>query len=82
MASVLYSLFLMGPFTSIVLTTRGHVDLMERAIATSPDSIAFFGPSETLAMLPLAFVPPVIGWLASLVYMHGVVRRKPAPANV
>lgn len=75
LTSTIYSLFLLAPFTAIIMTGRGHTGLMERATTTYPDSVAFFIPHNALVMIPITFLPATIAWIVSLAYMHGVVRK-------
>ena len=73
--SVLYSIFLSGPVTGIFLAAYKveHLENLYFEQYPAGEIVRSFGSPEILLFI-IAF-PLLLGWLASLVYMHGYIRK-------
>ena len=75
--SVLYSLFLTGPIIGIFLNVYQWDHLRSLYFLQFPDGELIRGTLSPEAALMAIVGPLFLGWLASLVYMHGYVRKPP-----
>src|SRR5262245_41647152 len=70
------SLFLLGPLAQIVRNAQLMVLLTHQHAITNPDGllsrVPAFGSSE---LLVVCLVPPLLGWVGSIIYMHWYIRR-------
>ena len=74
--SVIYTLFLLGPFTGILGTMNTQLDFLYEAKRLFPESVFFASQvGSTFIVLAVVFVPLAAAWVASLFYMHGYLRR-------
>ena len=73
--STLYSLFLTGPLTGIFLNVYSvaHLEALYFEQYPRGQIVRSLGSPELLLFI-IAF-PLLLGWLASLVYMHGYIRK-------
>ena len=72
--SLIYSLYQFSPASASVGGAIRMVKLSERYNSEFPASDLVNFPSIPL-MVTLTLAPLILGWLVSLYYMHGVVRR-------
>ena len=74
--SVIYSLFLLGPFSGILGPMNTEIDFLYEAKERFPDSVFFASQVGNMVIFAaITFVPTISAWVASLFYMHGYVRR-------
>jgi hypothetical protein len=73
--SILYSLFLTGPLAGIFLTVykTAHLEAIYFEQHPSGQIVRSEGSPEVL-VFRIAF-PLLLGWLASLIYLHGYIRK-------
>lgn len=73
--SIIYSLWLLGPLSVFL----GYTELGNQTAAEYerlyPDGYAKSEQSNQIATMSLIFAPYILGWVGSLVYMHGYVRK-------
>lgn len=75
--SVLYSLFLTGPIVGILLHVGQAHHLRELYNLQYPEGVVVRDMLPPELLLTIIACPLLIGWMASLIYMHGYVRRAP-----
>ena len=77
LVSVVYSLWLIGPFWGVISSVAGMLATADAFYLAFPDSFASFPPSKArYSLYLLATIPMLLGWVGSLVYMHGYIRSK------
>jgi hypothetical protein len=73
--TAVYTLFLLNPFLALIGVTDSYLDIVSSAIGLYPDS-AFFETVPNDAFLRLVVLAaPLLGWMASVFYMHGWIRK-------
>jgi hypothetical protein len=73
--TVTYSLFLLGPFIGIYSRIYLIHQIAAQYRIAYPDGAFFRNTAGHFVSLSIAFVPPLIAWCGSIVYMHLHVRR-------
>ena len=74
--SIVYTLFLIGPSVGIVNSSITALDLRIHYHIQYPEGVLMSLPSVGIGtLLAFTLVPPLLGWVGSLVYMHAVIRR-------
>jgi hypothetical protein len=75
--STVYCLFLLGPFTGIVIATTDLENLKDAYLIEYPAGTLLSPTGLSLSgTIALTLAPALCGWLGSLAYMHAVVRKK------
>ena len=72
--SVLYTLFLTGPVTGIYLSVQQGRNLREQYYLQYPDGAILQDVLPAAVLFAVIVFPLFLGWLASLIYMHGYIR--------
>ena len=73
--SVLYSLFLTGPIAGIFESIESFAHLQTLYFQQYPDGVIVRRRDFPGTVLLITVAPLVLGWFASLFYMHGYVRK-------
>lgn len=73
--SLIYTLFLLNPFAGLNGGMTAYLSLTSAAFEQFPHSSYFRGaPNEAFNRL-MVLTAPILGWFASLAYMHAWIRR-------
>lgn len=81
--TIVYSVAEIGPFLGVFVATRGLVITNQQLLSGYPDS-AYSVNSAMATNLPVVFMallPLILGWIISVVYLHGYVRRRVAAGS-
>jgi len=73
--SLIYTLFLLNPFAGLFGGMTNYLSLMSAGFENFPHSAFFREAPNTVVPRLLVLTAPILGWLASLAYMHFWIRR-------
>ena len=80
-ASIVYSVSLIGPVLAIVTSGQQMVLLQTQYLEVFPEGIFVQKTLGTMSILLVAVTPLLVGWLASLCFMHLHIRKTKAVAE-
>lgn len=72
--SAIYSLFLINPFLGMLAGMNSQIRMQAIAHSQYPDSAFIQEASNSSLVILMVVAPPLLGWLASLLYLHVFVR--------
>ena len=76
LVSLLYSFFLLGPIAGILMSIDNLEHLLTLYFQQYPDGVIVRRRVSYETLLFLILSPLLVGWLASIFYMHGYARKQ------
>lgn len=73
--SLLYSLFLIGPMSGIVVASGRYIQTTGQYHIEYPDGWALQEIPSLSTMLVMGLLPVALGWLASIAFLHLYIRK-------
>jgi len=74
--SIIYSLFLLGPFFGVALNSVIVVTIQENYNSSYPNGVYYTQTVDAIVVLLIALTPLLVAWISSLIYMHMHIRKQ------